>query len=267
MPHPFADLPRALVVSLHDASPLTREPCNRILAELKQLGANRCSLLVIPDHHRRGHVLANAQFCEWLAEMSRQGHEIVIHGYYHERVRRPRETFAQRITTRVYTADEGEFFDISYPAAARLVEGARADFHTLGLETPGFIAPAWLLSREGEGALRDAGFAYTTRLGSITDFRGRRVIRSQSLVWSVRSGWRRIVSRAWNGVLFRALDRNPLMRVAIHPVDIAHPKIWRQICALISRALEDREPLTYQAWLARQRAPETVILSEAKNDG
>ena len=245
---------RALVVSLHDVSPRTRGECAEILGELAALGVPRCSLLVIPDHHRRGHFLAAAECAAWLRAQAAAGHELVMHGYHHERVRRAGESVGAKLTTRIYTADEGEFFDLDRARAAALVEKARGEFRQLGVEPAGFIAPAWLLSAEAEVALRELGCAYTTRLGSVVDLQGGRVFKSQSLVWSVRSAWRRQMSRAWNGLLFRALAANPLLRISIHPVDLRHPQIWRQIRALVTRALADREPLTYHAWLTRQRA-------------
>lgn len=245
---------RALVVSLHDVSPQTRAECAEILRELAELGVPKCSLLVIPNHHGRGHFLADAECAAWLRARAAAGHELVMHGYYHQRPRRGGESVGAKLTTRIYTADEGEFFDLDRATAAALVSKARADFRQLGVEPAGFIAPAWLLSGEAEAALRELGCAYTTRLGSVVDLQSGRVIPSQSLVWSVRSGWRRQVSRAWNTLLSRRLAANPLLRISIHPVDLRHPQIWRQIRALVIRALADREPLTYHAWLTRERA-------------
>ena len=245
---------RALVVSLHDVSPQTRAECAEILGELAALGVPRCSLLVIPDHHRRGHFLADAECASWLRAQAAAGHELVMHGYHHERARRAGESVGAKLTTRIYTADEGEFFDLGRAEAAALVKKARGEFRQLGVEPAGFIAPAWLLSAEAEAALRELGCGYTTRLGSVVDLQTSRVFKSQSLVWSVRSAWRRQVSRAWNGMLFRALAANPLLRISIHPVDLRHAPIWRQIRGLVTRALADREPLTYHAWLTRQRA-------------
>jgi predicted deacetylase len=243
----------ALVVSLHDVSPRTAADFQIILRELAELGVAHTSLLVIPDHHHRGHMLADPAFGEWLRGLAKAGHEVVMHGYFHQRERRAGESARDRWTTRVYTADEGEFYDLNAPEAAALVERARADFHQLGLDPTGFIAPAWLLSPGSEDALRTLGCAYTTRLGSILDLAENRQHDSQSLVWSVRSGWRRQVSLAWNAFLRGRLRANPLLRISIHPVDLHHPRIWQQIREFVAAALADREALTYQAWLARWR--------------
>ena len=240
---------RALVVSVHDVSPRTRPASERILSDLASLGVAATSLLVIPDHHRRGNFLDDTAFCAWLCEQAQRGHEAVIHGYFHERARRDDETAMQKMTTRIYTADEGEFYDIDRSSARVLVARARDEFRQIGLDPRGFIAPAWLLGEEAETVLREMEIEYTTRLGSVLDLRTGTTHRSQSLVWSVRSSWRRVTSLVWNAFLFRRLANSPLMRISVHPVDIAHAAIWRQIRTLIVRALADRKALTYHAWL------------------
>lgn len=245
---------RALVVSLHDVSPRTQDACRTILAQLAASGVPRTSLLVIPDHHHRGHFLADGEFCRWLAEMASDGHEIVTHGYYHQRARRSGESAMQQFTTRVYTADEGEFYDLDRESARALVARGNAELQSCGLAPHGFIAPAWLLGGEAELALRDLGVEYTTTLGAVTDLQNDRTWNSQSLVWSVRGGWRRALSLMWNASLFRRLRANPLMRISIHPVDLEHAAIWRQITGLVARALHDRAPMTYHVWIAQQRA-------------
>lgn len=244
---------KALVVSLHDVSPLTRERCERIVAELISLGVARLSLLVIPNHHERGHVASDAALCEWLRARAAEGHEIVTHGYFHRRPRRTNESLVQKMTTRFYTADEGEFFDLDRASAATLVRRGNSELCELGLDPRGFVAPAWLLSREAEEALCEVGCEYTTRLREVADLRSGARHESQSLCWSVRAAWRRGASLVWNAALFRRLEGAPLMRLAVHPVDIDHPAIWRQIRSLTAAALRTRESVTYLDWIARQR--------------
>lgn len=253
------DLPdRALVVSLHDVSPRTHGACARIVEELAAAGVRRMSLLVIPDHHRRGRVLDDESFLGWLREKARDGHEIVTHGYHHQRARRPGETTMQRLVTRIYTAGEGEFYDLDRATARELAGRGEAELRQAGFDPHGFIAPAWLLGGEAREALRDLGIAYTTTLGTVADLANGREWRSQALVWSVRGAWRRALSLAWNAALFARMRGAPLMRIAIHPVDRNHPVVWRQARALIARALAGREPMTYHAWLTTARRREAA---------
>jgi uncharacterized protein len=244
---------RALVVSIHDVSPLTHSAVAAMLAELEQLGVDRCSLLVVPDHHHRGHFLGDENFCEWLRAQAGRGHEIVIHGYHHQRERKAGESLGRKFITRVYTADEGEFFDIGEDDAARLVSRARGEFQQLGLDPRGFIAPAWLLSDAAERTLRKLRFEYTTRIATVLDLANGTRHRSPSMVYSTRSAWRRAVSLAWNASLFRRLREKPLLRIGIHPPDFQHAKIWHQIRACAARALNDRTPMTYERWIAEAR--------------
>ena len=245
---------RTLVVSIHDVTPSTWAKVQEILAELARHQVHACSLLVVPDYHRQGRSLADPGFRSWLYELAVDGHEIVIHGFFHERARRTGEKAGAKIVTRFYTADEGEFFDLGYDEALRLIQEARDEFETHGFHPMGFIAPAWLLGAEAERAVIDAGMSYTTTLRTVRDFGSNRIIPSQSLVYSVRSGWRRVSSLAWNRSLSRRLTTNPLLRLGIHPPDLDHRAIWGQITALIARALRDREVATYQAWLAQHSA-------------
>jgi len=241
---------RALVVSIHDVSPLTHKASQSILERLEASGVRQCSLLVIPNHHQRGHFLDDKNFCEWLVAQGRAGHEIVIHGYTHQRERRQAENAWQKMVTRTYTADEGEFYDIDEDHATKLLSKAREEFATLGFHPTGFIAPAWLLSEAGEAALRKAGIAYTTRLGNILDLATGAKHDSMSMVYSVRSAWRRAASLVWNASLFHRVKSNPLLRISIHPPDLDHPAIWGQLNKYIALALVDRGPMTYSNWLS-----------------
>lgn len=240
-----ADRKGSLIVSLHDVSPHTWKECVAILAELKALGVSRTSLLVIPNHHERGHFLDYPDFCDWLKECVAAGHEVVMHGYTHRDRTQSRETLLDTLTTRYYTAGEGEFHSISREEAKTLVTKSREEFTQIGLSPGGFIAPAWLLGAEAEEALRDLGVDYTTRIGGILDLKANRFHPSQSLCWSVRAAWRRWMSLAWNAFLFHRLETSPLLRIAIHPVDLAHPQIWGQINGIITKALRSRATTVY----------------------
>lgn len=244
---------KQLVVSIHDVSPLTQAATETILQELHGLGVTRTSLLVVPNHHHHAPFLHQPDFCEWLAKQVHLGHEPVVHGYFHQRARHKGESSKVKVVTRFYTADEGEFYDLAEREAREFAKKAQLEFAQIGLHPAGFIAPAWLLSTGAERALRGLGFDYTTRLTTILDFKTNATFRSQSLVWSARSAWRRATSLVWNAVLNDRLQPNPLLRIGIHPPDFQHSKIRAQIRALISRALADRQVMTYLDWVIFRR--------------
>ena len=243
----------ALVISLHDVAPVTQASCVRILDQLERLGISRCSLLVVPDYHQSGSSFANREFANWLRNLEASGHETVIHGYFHERAAARGETWRDQFMTRVYTNREGEFYDLDYEEAFRRISTARKEFKAAGLKPHGFIAPAWLLSAEGERAARDCEIEYTTRLANVRDLRSGNTYSSRSLVYSVRSGWRRSVSLLWNAAVFRRCTYAPLLRISLHPTDIEHREVWRQIERFIRAARTSRHPTTYGDWVARMR--------------
>lgn len=223
-----------------------------IVRRLGALNVRTTSLLVVPDYHQQGRSMANTEFRGWLSELAKIGHEVVLHGFYHQRERQPNESSRDKFITRFYTADEGEFYDLGYAEAFRRITTAQEDFRTHGFNPCGFIAPAWLLGAEAGRAAVDAGMTYTTTLRRVCDFVARQEVATQSLVYSVRSSWRRGVSLGWNRWLFSRLAQTGLMRLSLHPPDLDHPEIWRQIGDFIRLALRDREVMTYQSWLAQE---------------
>lgn len=240
---------RSLAVSIHDVSPWTRPAVEAMLADLASAGLPVTSLLVVPDHHHRGAVADDAAFLDWLRTLERAGHEVVLHGYFHRRDPRPGTGWWSRVITEHYTAGEGEFYDLDYAEARRRLECGRAMLAGAGLDVPGFVAPAWLLGDAAERAAREAGFAYTTRLGGVLDLRSGAWTPSQSLVYSVRSGWRRAVSLAWNALLAASLRGNPLARLGLHPPDWAHPAIRRQALTLARDGSAGRRVIRYRDWV------------------
>jgi len=242
-----------VVVSLHDVAPSNQKIANTILSELAHRGVRVCSLLVVPDYHHEGLFTKDRQFVSWLRGLEADGHEIVIHGYFHERASRPKETLGDKLLMTFYTDNEGEFYDLGYAEALRRISTARDEFRGQGLKPRGFVAPAWLLGDEAERAARDAEMEYTTRLNTVYDFRSGKVFTASTVVYSVRNRWRRTVSRAWNATLVRFLKDGSLLRVSIHPPDYSHPAVWRQITGLLEAAVASRTATTYEEWIAEQR--------------
>jgi uncharacterized protein len=243
----------SVVVSLHDVAPCTQQITSTIISELRAHGVRVCSVLVVPNYHHEGLFARNREFVTWLRALEVDGHELVIHGYFHERPPQTKETFRDKFVTRFYTQNEGEFYDLGYEEALRRITTARDEFRALGLKPRGFIAPAWLLGNEAEQAVRDAELEYTTRLRTVCDLRSESIFPARTLVYSVHNKWRRALSRSWNAALFRLMRTKPLLRISIHPPDYCQPTIWKQILAFIAATKSARTATTYQDWIAQQR--------------
>jgi predicted deacetylase len=260
MPVLAAESPRrSFVVSVHDVAPDTRETSGKIITALKDAGVRTASLLVVPNYHRQGSATGDAAFVSWLRDLEARGYEIVIHGYFHQRPRRSNERITEKFVTRIYTRDEGEFFDLDYEEAFARITKARDEFKAARLSPLGFVAPAWLLSAEGERAARDAGMQYTTRIDSVLDLLTGEREPTRALVYSVQSGWRRIMSLGWNAALARSLEMRELARLSIHPPDFAEPKIRGQILQFIERFVRTRNATTYGDWIGSQRTNRTAV--------
>ena len=240
------DRKASFAVSVHDVSPLTRGTVDTMLSDLKDGGVGATSLLVVPDHHRKGPLDHDPAFLEWLRARQNEGHEIVLHGFYHLREKNG-GGLGRRLVTEHYTAGEGEFYDLEYDEARQRLARGRAML--AGFDVAGFIAPAWLLGDEAERAARDEGFAYTTRLGSVLELPSGERTDSQSLVYSVRSGWRRGASLVWNSWLASRLRGNPLMRLGLHPPDWRHAKIKAHALRLAREGARARRVIRYRDWI------------------
>ncbi|MDQ2868823.1 MAG: polysaccharide deacetylase family protein [Verrucomicrobiota bacterium] len=243
---------KALVVSIHDVAPATQSASAKILEQLAVAGVRVTSLLVVPDYHHQGKAIEDRAFVSWLKQLEADGHEIVIHGYFHQRPRRATETARDKFITRFYTQDEGEFFDLAYDDALTRIQRAGEEFRSANFNANGFIAPAWLLSDDSERAARDAGMQYTTRLRRVTDLTTHESQTARSLVYSTRTAWRRAASLLWNAALARQLEFSPLVRLSIHPPDLDHARVWHQILQLARRFSGTREVTTYRDWIAEQ---------------
>lgn len=244
---------RSLVVSIHDVSTLTRKRVVGMLEDLKAVGVPLTSLLVIPDHHHKGRIDEDREFAEWLGEVTGQEHEAVLHGFYHLRPMKEDEGLATKMITRSYTEGEGEFYDLSHEEASLLIVRGKQAFAACGITPTGFIAPAWLLGKEAERAVRNAGFDYTTRIGEVIDCKNDGSFHARSMVYSVRASWRRGVSLLWNEFLAQQLRSAPLLRIGLHPPDWDHRSIRNHALVSIRKAVKTRRVTTYARWLDRWR--------------
>ena len=251
---PESPASKSLIVSLHDAHPGSHAQIAEQVAFLADRGVTRSSILVVPEFHHRGSLLQDKNFCDTVSGWQAQGHEIVLHGYFHDRRESPPENLSTVFWTRLYTNREAEFLDLPLDTARLRLERGRALFESLGWRATGFVAPAWLMAEGVTNLLAEMGFAYTTRVGEIIPLLPglNRVIASQSLCYSTRAGWRRFASAVWNKYLYGRLRETDLVRLSLHPRDLEFPLMRRQIDQILRASLKRGfQPTTYGDYVAR----------------
>ena len=245
---------KSLIVSLHDAHPGSHAAIAEQVAFLAGYGIARSSILVVPEFHHAGSLKTADAFCDGVSRWQAAGHELVLHGYFHDRQESPPERLTNLFWTRLYTSREAEFLDLPPGTARARLEAGRALFTSFGWQVAGFVAPAWLMAEGLTNLLAEIGFIYTTRLREIIPLLPgvNRLITSQSLCYSTRSGWRRTASGIWNKRLFGQLRETNLIRLSLHPRDLEFPLIRRQVDQILRASLKRGfQPTTYGEYVAR----------------
>lgn len=233
----------ALVVSLHDAHPGSIERIRGQLCALKKWGVETTSILMVPEWHHGTPTAEDARTVELATGWQRDGHELVLHGYFHDRVGQA-TTAGNFFWTKFYTNSEAEFLDFIEQEAEARVKKGRELFGQLNWTCDGFIAPAWLMAPHVPAMLQRLGFAFTNTLKTFQPLEGVNEVPAplftQSLCWSTRAAWRRSCSLAWNAHLLKKLlrERPPLLRISLHPDDLTFPPIREQIEHCVKTTLQ-----------------------------
>lgn len=235
---------KRLIISLHDFHPGSRELIQDQIQSLIGWGVNQFSILVIPQYHHGKRTRDDALSLEFLNQRHQAGDDLTLHGYYHDRSGNKGGSY---FFTKLYTANEAEFLDLSDGEFTHRVELGAKLWEDQGWPLNGFIAPGWLMPQAQNKLLKRIGLTYTTRLTEFTQLQKGVTTRSQSLCYSTRATWRRSLSVLWNPILLSKLRRSDTVRLSLHPEDFLWPEIKHQVEEILQMALADGyEPITYR---------------------
>ncbi|NCW27157.1 MAG: DUF2334 domain-containing protein [Verrucomicrobia bacterium] len=221
---------RKLLLSLHDFHSGSRL---QIIEQL-EFCLSRCpghaSILVIPEYHHGRCIDQCAESVKVLSQWQEQGHDLALHGYYHDREGLPGNSWWW---TRVYSNQESEFYNLSDDEAERRLEAGLAIWRRLGWTAAGFIAPGWLYPNSLEPILRRMGFAYTCRLRELVHLADGTRDPAWAGVYSLRSGWRKFLALRWQPIWKSIWADRDLVRLSLHPRDLEEPLVRRQVGVLL----------------------------------
>lgn len=248
---------RAFCLSMHDVSPHTWQECRRLLDAVKAVADIPVTLLVVPAYHRLT-MLDTRHYDRALGKRQDAGHELALHGYSHLDEGPPARGWRERFVRHGYTESEGEFSALDLDEARRRIDKGLAWFGARGWSPAGFVAPAWLLSRDAWRALDDYPFAYTTTMRRFHFLqRGQgegqgpeQGLASRSLVYAARNAPGRWLSMRGNDLLRGRLRDAPLVRFGLHPRDARHPELIAHMQRTVAALLDTHRPMTKSAFVA-----------------
>jgi hypothetical protein len=230
-------------VSIHDVSPAWSAEVEAARRACEEVGA-RPALLAVPNFHGHSPLLGDPSFCAHLRELQARGHEVYLHGFFHQSGERStsaaghadrlRWWFAQRIVS----GGEAEMSDVSRDEGQRRLEEGERVLRQAGLRIDGFVAPAWSMPRWLLPLLAERGCRFTEDHLRIYDPQSGRRRASVVLNWASRSPARMASTIAWCRAAKYARAFLPA-RIAIHPADMRVPLLRREIARLLAWARGD----------------------------
>jgi hypothetical protein len=232
-----------LLVSIHDVTPALDQPVRRLWGLCAARGITP-ALLVVPDWHGAWRLDAHPECVSWIRARAAEGAELFLHGFRHDEVGLPR-AFRDEWHAWGRTDGEGEFLTLDRAAAAERIGHGLELLRELGLVPIGFVPPAWLAREDGFLAARDAGLPLSEDDGAVR--LGPRRLPSPALRWSGRSALRARGSAVVAAARWRLHQGAALVRIALHPGDLAHPASARSVERELDRWLAVRRPVTYSS--------------------
>ncbi len=201
------------------------------------------ALLVVPDFHREAPLLRDEGFCAKLRALQEDGHEIYLHGFFHQSRRSydpstGRNRFGWLFAQRVVSGGEAEMSDVSADEGrARLAEGERV-LQAAGLRVDGFVAPAWSMPPWLLPELAARAYRFTEDHFHIYDPTARQARVSLVLNWATRSPARLLSTVAFCRAARGARTLLPT-RIAIHPGDMGFRLVRSEVAAFLEWARGD----------------------------
>jgi predicted deacetylase len=239
----------ALLVSLHDVSPLTLPDCQRALELLRAAGLPPAQLtvLAIPRHEGRAPLDEDAGTARFLRGLAEAGATLVMHGLTHRMPGRARSPLGF-LRGHVFARGQGELLRSTADEATRALDEGAEILRRAGLEvaTRGFVPPAWLLSPAARDVVARAGFHFYETFSGIVH--GQRVSAPRVIGWGSLNVIETHATAVYAGLqsLLPAKDT----RIAIHPADMRRATQPRSIARVISRLVERTRPMNYDSFLA-----------------
>jgi uncharacterized protein len=230
----------SLVASIHDVSPVNLERCGALREIIAGATEGPVSLLVVPRLHGYGEWEGSS--LRWLRDCAADGDEIVLHGQTHLG---PDET------------DEREFARLKEVGAHRRILAGLAELGSVGLSPRGFVAPCYDHPPAVSAACHRAGLTWwATR--NVLHWRGGRTPLFSFGFGTSTPIKRRMSPSVADGVAL-VLAHAPLLRLDLHPPDLADAGLRIRIDRVLDRLLSQGRALVTHEAIVFDRQPAAAV--------
>jgi predicted deacetylase len=243
--------PAALLISLHDVSPLTLPECEQAIALLREVGIapSALTVLAIPHHEGKVPLHTHPPTVQFLRTLQDEGARLVMHGLTHRMVGRawsPQGFFRAHIFAR----GQGELLQANAAEAARRLDEGTAILRRAGLEsaTRAFVPPAWLLSPAARRVVADRGLDFYEVFGGIVHHDALHAPRV--IGWGSLNAIETVATALYANL--QSLRVGGDTRLAIHPADMRRPSQRRAIRRAVTRLAPRMRTLSYTEFLCER---------------
>lgn len=234
-----------LLVSIHDVTPAHADAVRRLWTICTERGVHP-ALLIVPNWHGEWPIEDHPEFVRWCLDGARDGSDVFIHGERHDEVGL-RRGWIDELRAAGRTAREGEFLTLRHDAARERIRHGLDRLDRLGFSPVGFVAPAWLATNECRRAVGELGLAVSEDDRAVYLHRRATRLDSPVLRWSARSAWRAHASALVASAASWRHAGHWLVRIALHPQDLAHHATTRSLEESLDRWIGARLPWSYSA--------------------
>jgi predicted deacetylase len=234
----------ALVVSVHDIAAATADAGRGWSEHLDRLGVPATLLVVAGPFGGPRLDSAPADLVRWLRDRAAMGDEIALHGWTH-RADTPGPAW-RRVSGGVIARGAGEFWGLTRREAAERLGSGIAVMERAGLPVSGFTPPGWLASRGTVEAAGAAGLRYVTSHLWVTDLMTGRRIAAPAVCHRPDGRLQGAGTRIVRRLVPALVRRHRVVRLGLHPADLAHPALVGAALDAIAEALAaGARPMTY----------------------
>jgi predicted deacetylase len=249
-----------LIVEIHDVTPALWPEVDAIVRRLASVGIERPTLLVAPEYEHnnvRWDMRQQPHYCDWLCALVEKGAEVVMHGLTHcaPRATKPTSTAIRPSLIRptlmhaLHSRGCAEFAHLDLDQARGRLTRGLGILTECGLETSGFVAPAWQQSEATKVAVCEAGFSFSAFIDSVLDVQTSQTRRAPCLSFAASHA----LIDAGKRLTMRMVEKRnaavPLLRVALRPDDMRRPGLVAHIESRILGLLQTREPTSYRRFV------------------